>query len=135
MSDFSNKKNFFQNNAPNREARLASLAQTELSSIILNKSLKELKQLQLPAIFSITEVSIPKGHHHFKIYISVYNSQDSQATPTDILLKELNKHSNVIRGELCRRMKLRIAPTLHFCLDDTVSSSIKINTILDNLDD
>jgi ribosome-binding factor A len=113
-----------------RSDRLSSTIQKELSQIISQKELRELKDPKLTGLVSITDVRVTSGYQHLDVFISIFEEEN-----TENILKILKAATSSIRGELCRRLKLRFAPTLEFHIDDSIKRSTQVWSLLDNLKD
>ena len=112
----------------NRTERLASVTKEELSEMFSRKTLKELKDNRFQGMISITDVKVEKGYHHFRIFLSVWEENLKEG-----VLEVLNEASSAIRGELCRRLKLRVAPTITFHMDDSLKRGLRVCEILDKI--
>ncbi len=65
-----------------------------------------------------------------KVYVSVYGTDEQKKNS----LTALKSASTFLRGELCRKVNIRIVPELIFVLDESIEYSIKLNTILRDID-
>ena len=112
----------------NRSEKLASSARKELADMISFRQLKELKDLKLEGIISITEVKVEKGYQHFRVFLSFLKEEDQKPA-----LELLNDSIPAIRGELCRRLRLRQAPVLSFHLDSSLKKGAEMCKLLDSI--
>jgi len=80
-------------------------------------------------LVSVTKASITSDLSIARFYISVFNTQDTEA-----VLANLNKHKFELRGILGRALnKMRKIPTLEFYLDDTLDYVDKMEKVFKNL--
>ena len=117
----------------NRILRLASEAKKELSQMLLLKNIKSLKDQpdqKLDGLISIVEVKVENGYKHFRIFVS---SLDQSENNKKNILNILEKAIPEIRGELCRRLRLRIAPSLSFHFDESIKRASEVNILLDKI--
>ncbi len=111
-----------------RASRLASSVQQEVAIMINEKQLKELKDPRLQGIVSITEVRVTNGYQHMDIFLSVMEPEHEAG-----VIEVLKEATSSIRGEICRRFKLRTAPTLVFHLDESIKRGCKVWDLLDKI--
>ena len=106
-----------------RSARFNRLLQEEIADIISTR-------LRDPRIgfVSITRVESTGDLRSSKVYVSVLD--EAQATET---IKVLDGASGMIRAELLQRIHARRVPEIRFVLDRTISYSIHISGVLDQL--
>ncbi len=110
-----------------RNARVSSQIQKELA-LILQREMKD------PRIGMVTvnEVVVSKDLSVAKIYVTFLN-EDRQAI--DEHLQILNEASPYLRGEIGKRIKIRIIPELRFYYDDSMDTGLRIDALLKDLDD
>ncbi|MDX1919377.1 MAG: 30S ribosome-binding factor RbfA [Candidatus Caenarcaniphilales bacterium] len=113
-----------------RGDRLASSIQEEVADLIKFRKLKEFKDPRFDGLISITEVKVKNGYNHLDIYWSVL--EDNKAEDILSVLKEAIPS---IRGHICRKCKLRFAPTINFHLDDSIKRGCEILSKLDRMND
>lgn len=87
----------------------------------------EIRDPRLPAIVSVTEVKVTRDLSHANAYISVYGD-DQEKADCQAALKSAN---GFIRREIVKRVKLRIAPEIHFILDESIEHGIRISKLID----
>lgn len=88
----------------------------------------ELRDPQLDAIISVSGVDVTPNLEHAKVYITSIGN-----TPSDEVIARIKGAAGFIRGELSKRVKLRITPRLEFILDTSEEYSSKIESILKNI--
>jgi ribosome-binding factor A len=108
-----------------RVARVGEQLKKEIADV-LRSDLKD------PGIgfATVTRVDMAGDLQHAKVYISVFG--DNQAKGQT--MSALQKASGFIRGEVGRRLRLRISPELVFKLDESGEYSAHIQTVLRSLD-
>jgi ribosome-binding factor A len=106
-----------------RSERVGDEIQRIVADIIQN----DIKDPRLPALVSITEVRASRDLSHAHIYVSVLGSE---AVKKDCAAA-LRSASGYIRREMTSRMRLRIAPELHFVFDDSIERGIRMSRLID----
>ena len=107
-----------------RIERINSEIQKAISYIIDN----ELRDPQIDAIISVSGVDTTPNLAYARVYITSIGS-----TPSEEVLNRIKGAAGFIRGELSKRVKLRITPRLEFKLDTSEEYSSKIESILKNI--
>ncbi len=85
----------------------------------------ELRDPQIDTIVSVSSVKTTPDLAHAYVYITSLGNTDKQ-----IILSRIKGAASFIRGELSKRVKLRITPYLEFRLDDSEEYAQKIDSIL-----
>lgn len=75
---------------------------------------------------TVTRVDVSGDLQHAKVYVSVLGQPDKK----DESIAALSKASGFIRGEVARRLHMRVAPELSFRLDDSGEYSARIEEVL-----
>lgn len=112
-----------------REERLSGEFQKEIYSVINAKV--RAKNPEISAIISVTEVDVAPDLKSAKVYISVFDKDESRAKTT---LKTIADNAGFIRHELSQVMRLRTVPELRFITDGSMEYGEKIDKILSELD-
>jgi ribosome-binding factor A len=108
--------------AGQRSQRVSQQIKRELSDMIR----RDLKDERIGGIVSITDVECTADCRSAKVYVSVFgDEQQKQGT-----IAALNEELGYIRGELCRRLKLRFAPELQIKLDNSLERGAKVSDLL-----
>lgn len=107
-----------------RIERINSELQKAISNIIDN----ELRDPQIDSMISVSSVETTPDLSYAYVYISCFRQTDKQE-----ILNRIKGAAGFIRGELSKRIKLRITPRLDFRLDDSKEYGAKIDSILKNL--
>ena len=101
--------------------RINSEIQKEISYIINNK----LRDPQLNAIISVSSVEVTPDLAEAKVFLTSFG-----VTPTSEIVARIKGAGSFIRGELTKRIKLRITPRLNFFEDQSTQYANKIDDIL-----
>jgi len=86
-----------------------------------------IKDPRMPAMVSVVEVKASRDLSHAHIYISVLGSEKQKKD----CLAALHSASGFIRREITRKVRLRIAPELHFEIDDSIARGIRMSQLID----
>lgn len=112
-----------------RGERLAGEFQKEIYSVISGKL--RAKYPVLSAIISVTAADIAPDLKTAKIYISIYDADETRADNSFEVIKE---NAGFIRRELSKVMHIRTVPELRFIKDGSMEYGEKIDKILSGLD-
>lgn len=107
-----------------RLERINAEIQKQLAYIIDNR----IRDPQIDAIISVSCVEITQDLENAKVYITTIGK-----TPKEEVLARIKGAAGFIRGELSKRIKLRITPRLDFRLDTSGEYSSKIESILKDI--
>lgn len=75
---------------------------------------------------TVTRVDVSGDLQHAKVYVSVLGKEEEK----DHTISALTKAGGFIRGEVGRRLQMRVAPELTFRLDDSGEYSARIEEVL-----
>jgi len=90
---------------------------------------RDLEDSRIAGIVSITDVECPPDCRSARVFVSVLGTAENQTST----LAALNDHLGYIRGEICRRLKLRFAPEMQFRLDTSLERGSKINELINKI--
>ena len=107
-----------------RIERINSELQKAISHIIDT----EIRDPQIDAIISVSEVDITPDLSYARVYITSMGS-----TSTSEVLNRIKGAAGFIRGRLSKAVKLRITPRLEFMLDSSKEYASRIDNILNNI--
>ncbi len=107
-----------------RTQRVAEQMKKEISEVIR----MEVKDPRVGFV-TVTNVEVANDLQHAKVYVSVYGDKDSQQAT----MAALNKAVGYIRGEVGRRLRMRLTPEIVFRLDESGEYSDHINRVLREL--
>ena len=108
--------------AGNRMGRINEEVQRELAALIPN-----VKDPRVTGMISVTAVDVTPDLKFAKVYISVFDQEDSGQ-----VLKGLKSAAGYLRRELGRALNLRHTPELTFFRDDSMVKGAHILEMLRN---
>jgi ribosome-binding factor A len=103
-----------------RAERVAEAMQAELSAMIQ----RELKDPRIGFV-SVTRVDVSRDLGKARVYVSVLDETQQEGS-----LEGLRSASGLLRGEIARRLQLRLAPVLEFHLDHSIEQSVRVQRLL-----
>lgn len=98
---------------------------SEIQKIVSQIIDTELRDPQIDAIISVNQVDTTPDLAYSKVYISSIGK-----TPKEEVVARLKGAGGFIRGQLSKRINLRITPRLEFILDTSEEYASKIDKIL-----
>lgn len=107
----------------NRAQIVGDEMQKDLSRIIQN----DVKDPRIPLLTSIVEVKMSSDLTHATCYVSVFGDDKAK----NDALSAIVHASGFIRREMCKYINLRVAPELHFVLDNTIEEAAKLYELID----
>ncbi len=99
----------------------------EIRTVIAEILRTGIKDPRLPAMVSVVEVRASRDLSHAHVYISVFGDEQQKKDA----LAALRSASGFIRRELVRRIRLRVAPELHFVMDESIARGIRLSQLID----
>jgi ribosome-binding factor A len=104
-----------------RNQRVAEQMKKEIADIVGT-------QIKDPRVgfATITHVEVAGDLQHAKVYVSVLGDEDAKRNT----LEALTRSSGFIRGEVSRRLRMRVTPELGFKLDESGEYSTHIESVL-----
>lgn len=99
----------------------------EIRTVVADIIRTGIKDPRLPDLVSVVEVRASRDLSHAHIYISVFGSDQQKKD----CLAALRSASGFIRREITRKVRLRIAPELHFEIDDSIARGIRMSQLID----
>lgn len=109
----------------NRITRINEEIRHELSSILRTG----LKDPRVSSLASVLRVETTPDLKHCKIFISVLGDEETRNNTEE----GLKSSSGYIKGELARRVNLRVTPELHFVMDQSIEYGINMSKLIDNV--
>lgn len=88
--------------------------------------MKDIKDDRISGLVSIVEVELTSDCRSAKVYVSVFGDEEQQTNTIEALKDNIGN----IRGEICRRLRLRFAPELQFRLDKSLERGAKVSELL-----
>lgn len=108
-----------------RAARATEMMHAELARLVR----EEVKDPRIRTV-SILHVQLSPDLRHVTAWVSPLGGQgDGRA-----VLRGLNSASGFLKFRLARLLRLRLAPELHFVLDDGLDESIRLTSLLGKLE-
>ena len=112
-----------------RQNRINDAVALELAMI-----LREVKDPRVAeAMITVTAADVTPDLKYAKIYYSVLGADDNKEELKEIYLG-LKSAAGFIRGQLAKRLNLRVTPELTFVEDSSVKHGVEIAAILNSLD-
>lgn len=90
-----------------------------------------IKDPRMQGFVSVIRTETTNDLSFCKVYVSVYGNDEAKKS-TLIALKSA---TSFLRSELCRKVNIRVVPELIFVLDESIEYSIKLDTILRDIND
>ncbi len=110
-----------------RVERVAALIRREISQLLINGIRDERVHL---GMVTITSVEVSGDLQHCKVFVSIFG----QDTEKNLVMSGLNAATGFLRGELGRKLQLRRAPEIIFCLDRGIEKGTSVLNLLESLD-
>lgn len=96
--------------------------QKVISTIIATK----LKDPRVPFMTSVTGVKMSSDLSHATVFISVYGDENTQKGA----MEAIEHAKGFIRYEAVQQINLRVAPELHFKLDNTLEEAERMDALI-----
>lgn len=113
------------NHGYSRADRVADLIRREVGTILIRGELDS----DLGFV-TVTKVELTKDLQNAKIYVSVLGEADVREKEFNKLLEEKKR----IRYLLAQKLNLRHTPTIKLYHDDSLDNSIRVQKLLNNID-
>ena len=99
----------------------------EMQKVISSIISMRLKDPRVPFMTSVTGVKMSSDLTHATVFISVYGDDKTKKDAMDAL-----EHAKgFIRYEAVQEIKLRVAPELHFKLDNTLEEAARMDALIE----
>ncbi len=99
----------------------------EIQKVISTIIATRLKDPRVPFMTSVTGVKMSSDLSHATVFISVYGDEKTKKDAMDAL-----EHAKgFIRYETVQEVKLRVAPELHFKLDNTLDEAARMDALIE----
>ena len=105
----------------------AALVGDEIQKVISQLLLTEVKDPRIPVMTSVLEVRMSSDLTHANVFLSVYGTQKEKTE----CMAAMERASGFIRSQVAKRVKLRVAPELHFKLDESIEKSMDLMNLID----
>ena len=87
----------------------------------------QLNDPKIPVLTSVTAVKMSPDLTHATCYISVFGDQKTKYN----CIKALTRASGFVRSEVCKKVRLRVAPEFKFVLDTSMEDASKMMELID----
>lgn len=108
-----------------RNERVRKQLMREISDIIL----RDIKDPNICAMISITDVDVSSDNTAARVFYSVYGDEKVKEKTS----KALERHVPQIRHEIGKRIRLRKTPSLLFILDDSLEHGAKMTELINKI--
>lgn len=108
-----------------RNDRIGEEVQKTIADILRS----EVKDPDIPMMTSVLSAQVTRDLRHATVHVSVMGDEEVQKKA----LKALKRSEGFVRRQLGSKMKLRYTPEVHFQLDHSIETSIRIATILEEI--
>ncbi|MBO7452993.1 MAG: 30S ribosome-binding factor RbfA [Clostridiales bacterium] len=105
----------------------AQIVGDEMQKVLSNIIQNDVKDPRIPLLTSIVEVKMSSDLTHATCYVSVFGDDKAK----DDALSAIIHATGFIRREMCKHINLRVAPELHFVLDNTIEEAAKLYELID----
>ena len=109
-----------------RNERVRKALIREISDILL----REIKDPNICAMVSISDVEITGDNSSAKVYYSVFGSDDAKKKT----IAAVEHHVGQIRYEIGKRIRLRKTPLLTFIPDDSLEHGAKMTELINKIE-
>jgi len=99
----------------------------EIQRVVADLIQNQIKDPRLPPMVSVVEVRASRDLSHAHIYVSVLGTEQQKKD----CAAALRSASGFIRRELTARIRLRVAPELHFIVDESIERGIRMGRLID----
>lgn len=96
----------------------------------ISEVIREMKDPRISPMTALTEVEVTKDLKYAKVKVSVYDDDEKKRVSS---VEALNHAAGFISHELGARMRIRAVPSIKFSLDNSISYSVRISEILNEL--
>lgn len=96
----------------------------------ISEVIREMKDPRISPMTALTEVEVTKDLKYAKVKVSVYDEDEKKRISS---VEALNHAAGFISHELGARMRIRAVPSIKFTLDNSISYSVRISEILNEL--
>ncbi|KAI3942524.1 hypothetical protein MKW98_013176 [Papaver atlanticum] len=123
---------------PRRVKMVAKQIQREISDMLLTDNVLQFAILPeaelgadryLSSLTTVSDVEVSPDLQVVKVYVSVFGDERGR----EVALAGLKAKSKYVRGQLGRRMKLRLTPEVRFIEDESLERGSRVIAILDKL--
>ena len=105
----------------------AQIVGDEMQKVLSNIIQNDVKDPRIPLLTSIVEVKMSSDLTHATCYVSVFGDDKAKNDALSAIIHA----TGFIRREMCKHINLRVAPELHFVLDNTIEEAAKLYELID----
>ncbi|MCR5592544.1 MAG: 30S ribosome-binding factor RbfA [Saccharofermentans sp.] len=107
----------------------AQIVGDEMRKVMQDIISNEVKDPRVPLLTSVTQVKMTRDLSHATVFVSVFGNDYDKKQALDAI----DGAKGFIRYEMCKRINLRLAPELHFKLDNTLEEAARMEAIIDKV--
>ena len=107
-----------------RQEKVEELLKKEISEIIQ----REMKDPRLGFV-TVTDVEITPDLRHARVFVSIMGDEEQQKQS----MKALRSASGFVRGELGKRVRMRVTPDVEFRIDTSIEQGARIFELLEQI--
>ena len=107
----------------------AEIVGDEMRKVMQDIISNELKDPRVPLLTSVTQVKMTRDLSHATVFVSVFGSEHDKKEALDAI----EGATGFIRFQMCKRINLRLAPELHFKIDNTLDEAARMDAIIDRV--
>jgi ribosome-binding factor A len=100
-----------------------------IREIVASALTEGIKDPRVVGLVTVTGVEVTRDLRHAKVFVSVMGEEQDKAA-TFAALQEAVGH---FRSRVSKALRLRMAPTLTFCLDESIARAARIDTLLSQI--
>ena len=105
----------------------AEIVGDEMRKVMQDIISNELKDPRVPLLTSVTQVKMTRDLSHATVFVSVFGTDHDKKEALDAI----EGATGFIRFQMCKRINLRLAPELHFKLDNTLDEAMRMDALID----
>ena len=105
----------------------AEIVGDEMRKVMQDIISNELKDPRVPLLTSVTQVKMTRDLSHATVFVSVFGTDHDKKEA----LGAIEGATGFIRFQMCKRINLRLAPELHFKLDNTLDEAMRMDALID----
>lgn len=107
----------------------AEIVGDEMRKVMQDIISNELKDPRVPLLTSVTQVKMTRDLSHATVFVSVFGNDQEKKEALDAI----EGATGFIRFQMCKRINLRLAPELHFKIDNTLDEAARMDAIIDKV--
>ena len=96
----------------------------------ISEVIREMKDPRISPMTALTEVEVTKDLKYAKVKVAVYDEDEKKRISS---VEALNHAAGFLSHELGARMRIRAVPSIKFTLYNSISYSVRISEILNEL--